>query len=265
MPASILPQKRVLGEASNTRRNIIASPSSNKKRRLEVPSSSPGGRLNSSQNGGKFGSSQSKSVFESEVLEKLSQDISTLKQKNSEKDQAWGRPPVPDAFNPATSSLCFQQIDAEEGTIQGGQATVKLFGVTDNGNSVMLHVRDFHHYFYVQAPASFTTSDCTAFRAYLESQVAHHQPTIYSVQMTMRESMYGFQNNTQHPYLKITVTDPKFINRVRKTVGDGYANWKGQWKHDGKIMTFDNIQYILRFMVDCKVGLLCHHLPQHGN
>ena len=229
MAATMLPQKRVFGEASSARRNIPSTPTSAKKRRLEPLSSSPAPRLLSG-GANKFASSQPKSVFESEVLEKLSQDISELKQNNSEKDQSWGRPPVPKGFHPQNDSLCFQQIEAEEGTIAGGRATVKLFGVTENGNSVMLHVKEFRHYLYVAAPSSFAAQDCNSFRAYLETQVAQHQPVIHSVQMTMRENIYGFQDNTQNPYFKITVTDPKFINRVRTTIESGNANWKGLWK-----------------------------------
>jgi DNA polymerase delta subunit 1 len=255
MSSTLLPQKRVLGEASSARRNIPVTPGSVKKRRVEPISSSPVPRFNSSQGGprSKLTSSQPKSTFESEVLEKLSQDISDLKQNNAEKDQAWERPPVVD-FDPARDSLCFQQIEAEEGYLHGVKATVKLFGVTEKGNSVMLHVTDFKHYFYVAAPISFQPRDCEPFKAYLETQLASHVPMIYSVQMTMRENIYGFQGNEKKPYLKITVMDPKNIAKVRSTVTSGDANWKGMWRMGEKgIVTFDNIQYVLRFMIDCKV------------
>ncbi|POS70770.1 DNA polymerase delta catalytic subunit [Diaporthe helianthi] len=253
MPAATMTSnKRILGETSSARRNIPATPVASKKQKTDHFSSSPAPRFASSQ--AKIASSQPKSAFEAEVLEKLSQDISELKQNNTEKDQSWGRPPVPDDFDPRSSSLCFQQIDAEEGTLHGGKPTVKLFGVTKDGNSVMLHVRDFKHYLFVAAPVGFSDKDCTSFRAYLETQVAQHQPVIHDVQMLMRENIYGFQNNTQNPFLKITVTDPKFINRVRTTIQSCNANWKGMWKSaDGQILTFDNIQYLLRFMVDCKI------------
>ena len=131
MTTAMLPQKRVFGEASSARRNIPSTPSSGKKRKLE-PLSSPAARFKSSQNGprGKLGSSQPKSQFESEVLEKLTSDMSGLKKNNSEKDQQWERPSIED-FNPQTDNLCFQQIEAEEGTLHGGKTTVKLFGVTE--------------------------------------------------------------------------------------------------------------------------------------
>lgn len=259
MATALLPQKRVLGE-SKTRQNIPSTPSSSsKKRKTDTFSSPAAAQLPSSQNDparGKLNSNQPKSAFESEVLEKLSQDISTAKQSSAEKDQSWDRPPVDD-FVPERDNLCFQSIEAEEGTLHGGKATVKLFGVTERGNSVMLHVTDFKHYLYVAAPVAFQPSDCPAFKAYLETQMAMHQPVIHSVQLLMRESLYGFQGNVQNPYLKITVTDPKFISKVRSAIKDGNANWKGMWKWtEGGIMTYDNIQYVLRFMVDCKVSIL---------
>ncbi|KAI1191407.1 DNA polymerase delta catalytic subunit [Nemania serpens] len=254
MAAAVLPQKRGLGDASN-RRNLTSTPSTTKRRRLEPLTSSPASRLNSSQpgHGPKLGSSQPKSAFESEVLEKLSQDISELKQANAERDQAWERPPVVD-FDPARDSLVFQQIEVDEGYLGGGRPAVKLFGVTENGHSVMLHVTDFKHYLYVAAPVSFTPKDCDSFKAYLDTQLAQHQPAIHSCQVVLRENIYGFQGNTQSPYIKVSVTDPKYISRVRSLIESGKANWKGLWKSaDGTVMTFDTLQYILRFMVDCKI------------
>ncbi|RWA14021.1 hypothetical protein EKO27_g1078 [Xylaria grammica] len=254
MATAMLPQKRALGNASN-RHNIPSTPSTKKRRRLEPLTSSPASRLNSSQQGpgSKLGSSQPKSAFESEVLEKLSQDIAELKQTNSEKDQAWGRPPVVD-FDPRRDSLTFQQIEAEEGYISGGRSVIKLFGVTENGHSVMLHVTDFKHYLYVAAPVSFTPKDCDSYKAYIDTQLAESQPVIHSCQLVLRENIYGFQGNTQSPYIKITVIDHKAVSRVRTLIESGDANWKGLWPSaQGGIMTFDNLQYVLRFMVDCKI------------
>ncbi|GAP84155.1 putative DNA polymerase delta catalytic subunit [Rosellinia necatrix] len=254
MATAILPQKRALGEAPN-RRNVPSTPSSTKRRRLEPLTSSPASRLNSSQHapGSKLGSSQPKSAFESEVLEKLSQDISELKQTNTEKDQAWERPPVVD-FDPERNSLIFQQIEAEEGYLYGGRPTVKLFGVTEDGHSVLLHVTEFKHYLYVAAPVSFAVKDCEVFASYLEAQLAQTPPAIDSCEVVMRENIYGYQGGTQSPYIKVIVTDPKFLPRVRALIEAGKANWKGMWRSaEGGIMTFDSLQYVLRFMVDCKM------------
>lgn len=130
MAPSRVPQKRILGDATNSRRNVPSSPAAAKKRKLEALSS-PAARFKSSQNGpkGKPGSSQP-SHFESEVLEKMTQDMAGLRKSNSEKDQQWSRPALGD-FNAEKDNLSFQQIECEEGTLHGGKATVKLFGVTE--------------------------------------------------------------------------------------------------------------------------------------
>ncbi len=135
MPAAILkPPKRVLGDSTKAHSNAnptLPSPSSAKRRKIDI-GSSPAKKLKLGQNGvnGKLGSSQPKSQFEEEVLEKLTQDINGLKENNSERDQQWDRPSLDD-FEQGDESLCFQQIEAEEGTLHGGKTTVKLFGVTE--------------------------------------------------------------------------------------------------------------------------------------
>lgn len=78
-----------------------------------------------------FNSSQpGPSQFE-ETLEKMTREMETLKESNTEKDQQWRRPPLPNDFNELTQNLIFQQIEAEEGVLNGGKTTVKLFGVTE--------------------------------------------------------------------------------------------------------------------------------------
>ncbi|KAI9748840.1 MAG: DNA-directed DNA polymerase delta [Candelina submexicana] len=254
MPAAtIKPQKRVLAETTNARQNVAASPGSAKKRKLDTTPANNFKKPQSSANG-KLGSSQLKSQFEEDVLEKLTQDINGLKQQNSEKDQHWARPGLGD-FDEKTDSLCFQQIDAEEGNLHGGRTTVKLFGVTETGHSVLLHVTDFLHYLYVAAPISFQKHDCDGFKSYLDTQLAQHQPAIHSVQMVMRTNLFGFQGNQKSPFLKITVSDPKNINKVRTAIETGNANYKGLWKGaEGGILTFDSIQYVLRFMIDTGIS-----------
>jgi DNA polymerase delta subunit 1 len=134
MPGRVLsnPHKRILSDSTNTH-NTLKSPPSAKKRKLN--GSLPNGNIPSSQNGadrfrGKLGSSQPKSQFETEVLEKMTQDISGLKEKNAETDQKWERPPL-DNFDDKQDSLCFQQIEIEEGTLHGGKVTLKMFGVSE--------------------------------------------------------------------------------------------------------------------------------------
>ena len=129
MPAAVLPPQP-LADTTNTRHKL-QTPSAGKKRRHDgSPVNSQSTPRQIKANGPGIGSSQPKSHFEEEVLEKLTQDISGLKKKNAEKDQQWARPSLDD-FDEQTDNLCFQQIDAEEGTLHGGKATVKLYGTSE--------------------------------------------------------------------------------------------------------------------------------------
>lgn len=55
--------------------------------------------------------------------------------------------------------------------MQGARAglvpIVRMFGVTEAGQSIMVHVHCFTPYFYVQAPSGFTEADCGTFRSSL--------------------------------------------------------------------------------------------------
>lgn len=117
----------------------------------------------------------------------------------------------------------------------------------------MLHVTGFQHYIYIAAPVGFTKEDCDPYRAFLETKLAHFTTVVDSVQIAMRENIYGFQGNKKSYYLKITVTDPKHIPKLRSALETKAQtlNYKGLWnKSEPGILTFDSIQYLLRFMID---------------
>jgi DNA polymerase delta subunit 1 len=126
-PVTKVPTKRALAEASNNRVN--ASPRSAKKLKTENGDTTRGPpvkKVNGPFNSSQLGPSQ----FEN-TLEQMTQDIEALKTKNTEKDQQWKRPPLPEGFSEMTSKVVFQQIEAEESVLNGGKPAVKLFGVTE--------------------------------------------------------------------------------------------------------------------------------------
>lgn len=140
MPGAVTkaPAKRALTETSSTRANVQASPHSSKK--LKIQNGNERSRPPQKTANGSFNASQvGPSEFE-ETLEKMTQDMETLKKDNTEKDQQWRRPPLPEDFNEMTQNLVFQQIEAEEGVLNGGKTTVKLFGVTEVSNMQTAYV-----------------------------------------------------------------------------------------------------------------------------
>ena len=123
---------------------------------------------------------------------------------------------------------------------------------------MLLHVTDFLHYLYIAAPRGFLRSNCEGYRTFLETRLAQNAPAIHSVEIHDKENLFGFQGNTKAGYIKITVTDPRYIPRLRSLLeGPSHsANYKQLWKLGEKegIETFDSIQYVLRFMIDTGVS-----------
>jgi len=69
------------------------------------------------------------SSFEEE-LGNLTEEIHALKDGNAETDQKWARPPLDSSWDSNKDSLVFQQIDVEEGLLNG-KTSIRLFGVTE--------------------------------------------------------------------------------------------------------------------------------------
>lgn len=73
------------------------------------------------------------------------------------------RPPAP-KINSKKDNLVFMQLDLDYCTAEppsylnmGSNETtiVRMFGVTQDGNSVMVHIYNFRPYFYVRAPRKY--------------------------------------------------------------------------------------------------------------
>lgn len=58
----------------------------------------------------------------------------------------------------------FQQIEVTESTHIKHGTTLRLFGVTREGNSVLAQVWGFKPYFYVAAPSGFLSQDLGALK-----------------------------------------------------------------------------------------------------
>lgn len=124
---------------------------------------------------------------------------------------------------------------------------------------MLLHVEGFKHYLYIPAPVGFRSEDCQPYATYLEQKLASHERIIQSAQITKKKNLYGYQGPDDQWYIKITVTEPRHISKLRTGLEKSISayNYKGLWPagEDGGIMTFDNIQYVLRFMIDTGVSL----------
>ena len=57
------------------------------------------------------------------------------------------------------------------GCKDGPKPIMRMYGVTENGNSVLCHVHGFVPYFFVPAPKGFNPEHCATFQQSLNSTV----------------------------------------------------------------------------------------------
>lgn len=189
--------------------------------------------------------------FENELLE-----MSKRAEGIHEETQVWTRPQLPQDFT--QKDITFQQLDAEEATV--GDATIaRFFGITSEGHSVLCNVTGFLHYFYVPVPRGFLRDQHLApFVAYLKTAFYG----IEDVTMSLKESIWGFANNMKTPFFKVIVKNAKDISKLRSAFERGDVRYEDFFSA-GLSPTFDNITYLLRLMIDCKItGMSWITLPQ---
>lgn len=187
-----------------------------------------------------------KTNFE-EDLERLTQEIRDADGQSMEKDQKWARPPLA-AFNTRDDVITFQQIDIEESMDHNGP-TLRLFGLTEKGNSILAHITGFLPYFFVPAPNGFNTKHLQPFIRALETAVGIGGCLSQETALVMRESLYGYQGNQKSPFIKIVMTDPKYLPKLRGSFERGDFAFNGMFP--GQVMTFEStLAYELRFMID---------------
>uniref|UniRef100_A0A671SA94 DNA polymerase n=1 Tax=Sinocyclocheilus anshuiensis TaxID=1608454 RepID=A0A671SA94_9TELE len=184
----------------------------------------------------------------------------------------WKRPHAP-PLQPISDTLIFQQIDLDyylgsavagmPGQVQGKVPIVRMFGVTDSGNSVCCHVHGFAPYFYVPAPNGFINAHLAEFQRELNSAVLKDMRsnkdniavTVLAVDITKKESMYHYHGNKPLDFLRITMAMPRLIAPAKRLLEQGFkfANFATQ-----SYQAYEaNIDFEIRFMVDSDVVGCC--------
>ncbi|KAI4500436.1 hypothetical protein M0802_004398 [Mischocyttarus mexicanus] len=183
----------------------------------------------------------------------------------------WGRPPVPD-LNPKTNKLIFQQIDIDHyigeplpempGNNCGPVPIMRMFGVTEQGNSVCCHVHGFCPYLFVTAPQKFTDAHCKPFKDALNKAVIKDmksnqnniQEAVLAVEIVYRQTVYSYTGNDKNAFLKITVALPKLIAPCKRLLEKEIV----YNAFDHIYTPFEtNIDFDIRFMVDTSVVGCC--------
>lgn len=189
-------------------------------------------------------------VFEQELVE-----MTQKAQGINEEKQSWSRPELPESY--VENDISFQQLDAEE-AIHGDTTVARFFGITEEGFSVLCTVTGFLHYFYAPVPRGFTSSKLEAFKATMKA----NWYGIHDISIELKESIWGYSNNLKVPFFKVVVENAKDITKIRGAFERGEVKFENFFS-SGENSTYDNINYLLRMMIDCNItGMSWMTLPK---
>eukprot|EP00899_Mesostigma_viride_P005512 jgi/Mesvir1/14962/Mv14630-RA.2 len=207
-----------------------------------------------------------------EDIDEVAAEEAVILENIAERGERWKRPDLP-PFDPKEKDIVFQQLeidyiigkpDAEylPSFPSRAQAPIlRVFGVTEEGNSVCAFVHGFLPYFYIAMPRGFQPDHCESFRNSLNAAVkassrrADKEPLyVLSVSISEKESLMYYQRSKAKLFLKITLALPTMVPTARGILERGFAI-PGLDIGTQSFTTYEsNVLFTLRFMVDRDIG-----------
>ncbi|GKB12163.1 DNA polymerase delta catalytic subunit, partial [Tanacetum coccineum] len=139
----------------------------------------------------------------------------------------------------------------------GPAAIIRIFGVTQEGNSICCNVHGFEPYFFISCPPGMGPDDISRFHQVLEGRMREDKrnnsapKSILRVELVHKKSIMYYQQHSSQPFLKIVVALPTMVASCRGILDKGI-------QIDGiglkSFLTYEsNVLFVLRFMIDCKI------------
>jgi len=178
--------------------------------------------------------------------------------------QRWARPAV--SWSPAEKSLLFMQVDIDYYSEVpnpkywpglGAETRVpvlRMYGITEGGNSVLAHIHGFLPYFYVPCPEGF--EDATAFGESLEIQLAQAGARekvsrhVIDVEVCQRSSLMNWVKEGHSAFFKVTLAVPSLVSTSRGCIERGFPLVGNRGQFGASTSYETNVPFPLRFMID---------------
>lgn len=120
--------------------------------------------------------------------------------------------------DPAQQDLVFQILDCEDASKDKSDtdaSLIRLHGTTEQGESLIVIVRNFHQYLYFPITSNFTSDDFAIF----EEAIQHNTKTevsISSMEIVQRDPLEFYRANPENyqRYVKIYVGKPTDVNPI---------------------------------------------------
>ncbi|PXF41806.1 DNA polymerase delta catalytic subunit [Gracilariopsis chorda] len=178
-------------------------------------------------------------------------DLQTVKVRDVRR-----RPPLPN-LNHQADPLVIMQVDVSDdhATERNGSAILRLFGVTEQGNSVLLRGHRFYHCLYVPV---LPGDDASTLNEGLNVALSkkhdgmNHKIVVHVRVVTKRNIMYFVPGDSEMQFFRITILNPRYMKETASLLQSGglRVETPDGMKPLPEIVTFEStLDYALRFMI----------------
>lgn len=147
------------------------------------------------------------------------------------------------APNPAVSKVRHEQVPV-----------VRLYGVTKEGYSVLVHSYNFEPYLWIEAPDYWLPMHSQALMRELNGEldsVTLVNQTVVRIEQHPRKSLMNYSGKGNTPFLKVVVQLPGHIPKLRSLLTERGVMCPGAWRDVRRFLTYEsNILFPMRFMID---------------
>ena len=161
------------------------------------------------------------------------------------------RPPLKRQFDVTEREpLVFMQVDIDYYTTRDDESVLRIYGVTEEGNSVLAHIHGFRPYFYVEVPPRMNISkdDVYDIKKLFDSKMPDNN-VVTQVELVSKKSIYHFQNKPSK-FIKVFVKTPKHLSQLKSIIERGISYKSEQFPN----CTYEShVSFVLRFMVDTDI------------
>ncbi|KAK9843469.1 hypothetical protein WJX81_004288 [Elliptochloris bilobata] len=183
----------------------------------------------------------------------------------------WERP-LPPPLDPRSDSITFQQLEVDyfvgppnahslqvHRTDLHEVPILRMYGVTEAGNSVCAFIHGFEPYFYVEAPMGFGPDEAEALSRELNVKLAARNARggrqsrfCMRVELVQRQTVMHYQAARSRTFLRIVVATPNLVAQARGILEGGI--FVEALNTTRAFLTYEShVVFALRFMIDASI------------
>lgn len=77
---------------------------------------------------------------------------------------------------------------------------------------------------------------------------------VQGIELCSKRSLMNYTGPESVAFIKITMNDTRALSKLRGTFERGEVSFRDMWESGNEVVTYENIAYTLRFMIDRSVS-----------